>query len=204
MLSYFDDTLVHTPTWSQHPETLRALFTALRTHGLTAKLSIGQTSMDFLDHIVSKGTLAPLPSKVKKVLNSSTPTTKKQVQSLMGLLNYYRSFIPNFSTVTAPLTDLLRKNSPDKVKWSETCQEAVETVSHILSFEPILIILDINVPFVVRTDASDYGVGAVLLQQRNGVLMPCRFASRKLLPREQNFSTIERETLAIVYAVSAF
>ncbi|GFN86685.1 Pol polyprotein [Plakobranchus ocellatus] len=90
------------------------------------------------------------------------------------------------------------------VRWSEECQQAFDAVSDIPSSEPVLIIPDVNAPFVVQTDASDYGIGAVLLQMRSGKLMPCRFASRKLLPREQNYSTIERETLAIVYAVSAF
>ncbi|GFO05646.1 scan domain-containing protein 3 [Plakobranchus ocellatus] len=88
LLNYFDDTLVHTPTWVQHPDSLRTLFTALRKHGLTvnpAKLSIRQTRIEFLGHVVSNGTLAPLPSKVQKVVDLRTPTTKKQVQSLMGL-----------------------------------------------------------------------------------------------------------------------
>ncbi|GFO11461.1 retrovirus-related pol polyprotein from transposon 17.6 [Plakobranchus ocellatus] len=207
LLNYFDDTLVHTPTWVQHPDSLRTLFAALRKHDLTvnpAKLSIGQTRIEFLGHVVSNGTLAPLPSKVQKVVDLRTPTTKKQVQSLMGLLNYYRLFFPSFSTITTPLTNLLRKGSPDMVRWSEECQQAFDAVSDILSSEPVLIIPDVNAPFVVQTDASDYGIGAVLLQMRSGKLMPRHFASRKLLPREQNYSTIERETLAIVYAVSAF
>ncbi|GFO08094.1 retrovirus-related pol polyprotein from transposon gypsy [Plakobranchus ocellatus] len=122
----------------------------------------------------------------------------------MGLLNYYRLFIPSFSTITTPLTNLLKKGSPDMVRWSEECQQAFDAVSDILSSEPVLIIPDVNAPLVVQTDASDYGIGAVLLQMRSGKLMPCRFASRKLLQREQNYSTIERETLAIVYAVSAY
>lgn len=117
---------------------------------------------------MSGGTLAPLSSKVQKVVDFKTPTTKKQVQSLMGLLNYYRAFIPNFSTITTPLTNLLRKGLPDKIVWSDECQRAFDMVSVILSSEHILIILDINETFVVQTDASDYGIGALLLQKTGG------------------------------------
>ncbi|GFN92659.1 Pol polyprotein [Plakobranchus ocellatus] len=88
VLSYFDESLIHTGNWSQHPCGLRSLSTALRAHGLTVnpeKLSIGQTKIEFLGHAVTNGSLLPLTSKVKKVMSFATPITKKQVQ---------RSFIP--------------------------------------------------------------------------------------------------------------
>ena len=110
------------------------------------------------------------------------------------------------------MTDLLRKGSPEKTVWTPECQTALQRIQTLLSEDPILIISedpiliipDINHEFVVRTDASDYGIGAVLLQERQGVLMPCRYASRMLLPSETSYSAIEREALAIVFAVSQF
>ncbi|GFR96677.1 retrovirus-related Pol polyprotein from transposon 17.6 [Elysia marginata] len=122
----------------------------------------------------------------------------------MDLVSYYRSFISDFSSLTAPLTDLLRKGSHEKVVWPDECERALQHIQNILSNDPVLIIPDLNAQFIVRTDASDYGIGAVLLQERNRVLMSCRFASRKLLPRETKYSAIERECLAIVFAVSQF
>ena len=122
----------------------------------------------------------------------------------MGLISYYRAFIPEFSTITSPLTDLSRKGSPEKTVWTPERQTAFQRIQTLLNEEAILIIPNINHEFVVRTDASDYRIGAVLLQERQGVLMPCRYASRKLLPRETSYSAIEREALAIVFAVSQF
>ncbi|GFO40140.1 nectin-3 isoform b [Plakobranchus ocellatus] len=120
----------------------------------------------------------------------------------MGLLNFYISFIPNFSDITRPLTELVRKDLPDRVVSSDECQTAFKTICSLLSSDPILVFPDMDSPFVVRTDAPDYGVGAVLLQPRDDVLMPCRYASKKLSPAEMNYSSIERECLAIVYAVN--
>ncbi|GFO39950.1 transposon tf2-11 polyprotein [Plakobranchus ocellatus] len=105
---------------------------------------------------------------------------------------------------TAPLTNLLRKGSPEKVSWSQSCQQSFDTIKDLLSSDPILIIPDINEQFVVRSDASDTGLGAVLLQERNQHLMPCRYASRRLSPRECNYSVIEHECLAIIFAVRQF
>ena len=207
LLSYFDDTLLHTRSWEDHITGLQMLLSTLREHGLTvnpSKLVIGQTSIQFLGHSVSNGTLAPVASQVSKVLDLKAPSTKKQVRSLMGLISYYRAFIPEFSAITSPLTDLLRKGSPEKVVWTPDCESALLSIQKLLTEDPVLIIPNLHDEFIVRTDASDYGIGAVLLQDRQGVLMPCRFASRKLLPRETNYSAIERECLAIVFAVNQF
>ena len=99
---------------------------------------------------------------------------------------------------------MLREGSPEKTVWTPECETALQRIQTPLSEDPILIIPDINHEFVVRTGASDYGIGAVLLQECQGVLMPCRYASRKLLPRGTSYSSIEREALAIVFDVSQF
>ncbi|GFO24950.1 retrovirus-related pol polyprotein from transposon 297 [Plakobranchus ocellatus] len=206
-LSYFDDTMTHTRSWSGHLTALRTLFSLLRQHGLhanPAKLSIGFSKTEFLGHMISHGTLAPVQDKVSKLINLTVPTTKKQVRSFMGMLNYYRAFIPDFASIAAPLTTLLRKGSPEKVSWNQSCQQSFDTIKDLLSSDPILIIPDINEQFVVRSDASDTGLGAVLLQERNQHLMPCRYASRRLSPRECNYDVIERECLAIIFAVRQF
>ncbi|GFR69567.1 reverse transcriptase [Elysia marginata] len=116
-----DDTLLHTRSWEDNVLGLHMPLTTLRNHGLTVnpcKLVIGQTPIEFLGHPESNGTLAPIASHVSKNLHLKAPSTKKQRRNLMGLISHYRAFIPKFSSITSPLTDLLRKGNPDKIIWS--------------------------------------------------------------------------------------
>ncbi|GFS12437.1 retrovirus-related Pol polyprotein from transposon 412 [Elysia marginata] len=99
----------------------------------------------------------------------------------MGLISYNRAFIPKFSSITSPLTDLLPKGNSEKVIWPSECEKSLLHIQKILTEDPILIIPNLKDQFIIRIDASDYGIGAVPLQERHGVLMPCRFASRKFL-----------------------
>ncbi|GFO10786.1 reverse transcriptase [Plakobranchus ocellatus] len=119
LLSYFDDTLVFATSWQQHIVALRTLLTLLRRYGLhvnPSKLSIGISSVEFLGVIVSSGALVPVQKKMDKILQLSVPVKKKEVRSLLGLVNYYRHFIANFASISAPLSDPLRKGTPEKVQ----------------------------------------------------------------------------------------
>lgn len=206
-VSYFDDILIYTVTWEEHLKVLRQVLSALKRHGLTAKPSktvIGFEEIDFLGHIVRAGEQRPQQDKVDKILSLSQPSTKKQVQSLLGMLGYYRKFIPNFATLSFPLTELTKDGKSSKIQWSPQCDEALKQIQKCFSNSPILILPDLNDMFTIRCDASDTGIGAVLLQWRDGLLRPCAFASRKLLERERRYPIIEREGLAIVFAVKKF
>ncbi len=119
----------------------------------------------------------------------------------MGLVGYY---IPHFASIAVPLTDLLRKGQPTKVDWGEAQQKAFASLKHSLTGSPILHVPDFDKVFVLQTDASNTGVGAVLSQVFDGELFPVAYASKKLLPREKAYSVIEREGLAIVWGVSKF
>lgn len=204
---YFDDVLIATETWEQHIDTLRRFFQQVKNAGLTIKPSkseVGFTSVKFLGHIVGHGALRPQTETLEKIEAATRPTTKKEVRSFLGLTGYYRDFVPNYSEVSAPLTDLTRKRAPNKLAW-ETChQEAFDKLRHFLSAQPILRSPDLEQPFVLRTDASSTSLGAVLLQRHDGVLHPVAYASRKLQPREARYSTIEREGLALVWAIQKF
>lgn len=107
----------------------------------------------------------------------------------------------NFSQIAIPLTDLTKKSAPDKVKWTKECQEAFDSLKEALQKEPVLIAPQYDQPLVVQTDASNRAVGGVLAQYVDGQLKPIAFVSRKFLPREINYSTIEKETLAIIFIV---
>ncbi|GFO40671.1 reverse transcriptase [Plakobranchus ocellatus] len=204
LLSYFDDTLVFDTSWQQHIVALRTLLVLLRRHVNSSKVSIGSSSVEFLGHMVSLGNLVLVQKKMDKILQLSVPVKKKEVRSLLGLVNYYRHFIANFASISAPLSDLLSKGTPEKVQWTPRYDQSLAEIKRLFSSPPILIIPDMQETFIVRSDASDFGIGAVLLQDREGILMPCRYASRKLLSRERRYSAIERDALALAFAVTQF
>ncbi|PIK55020.1 hypothetical protein BSL78_08068 [Apostichopus japonicus] len=122
----------------------------------------------------------------------------------MGLVGYYSRFIPNFAAISAPLTDLTRGSNPNRVKWGSSQGAAFDTLKSRLASAPILHLPDMSKPFILRCDASDVGVGSVLMQEEDGVKYPICFASRKLQPREVKYATIEKECLAVVWAMEKF
>ncbi|XP_063813536.1 uncharacterized protein LOC135053191, partial [Pseudophryne corroboree] len=130
------------------------------------------------------------------------PTTQRQVLAFLGIAGYYRRFVPDFSSVAKPLTDLTKKKLPKIVDWTTACELAFQSLKTALVHAPVLMAPDYSKNFVVQTDASQYGLGAVLSQEGpDGQEHPVAYLSRKLLPREVGYATIEKECLAIVWAV---
>lgn len=168
------------------------------------KSEVGFSSVKFLGHIVGHGLLRPQAETLQKVHDATRPTTKRQVRSFLGLTGYYRQFVPNYAQVCHPLTELTRKRAPNRLIWGDKEQTAFETLKELLSTEPILKAPDFSKLFVLRTDASSTSIGAVLMQQHAEVLHPVAYASRRLLPREASYSTVEREALALVWAIKKF
>ena len=121
---------------------------------------------------------------------------------MLGLVNYYANFIPHISTVLSPLTMLLRKGMPEKIRWNEECQKAISCIQRSLTSHPVLCLPDFSQPFFLQTDASSVGLGGALLQMKGTTLHPCLFVARKLLPRETNYGISELECLAIIYSVT--
>ena len=121
----------------------------------------------------------------------------------MGLAGYYRDFILNFAAIAAPLSDLTRKGQPSKVEWGDAHEKAYQTIKILLN-NPILRLPDPEKTFVLKTDASDYGIGAVLMQEHEGKLFPICYSSKKLSDAERNYSTIEKECLAVVWGIKRF
>ena len=125
------------------------------------------------------------------------------MRRFLGLAGYYRRFIPAFSVLTSPLTDLTQKGASDPVQWTELCQRAFERVKEALCGEPLLFTPNFSLPFILQTDASDRGLGAVLTQQVEGVDRPVLYISRKSSQWEAKYSTVENERLAIRWAVGS-
>ena len=141
----------------------------------------------------------------KAVQDFPIPTTKKEVRSFLGLTGYYRRFMPDYAANAVPLTELTRKSAPNKVQWNNTCQDAFEKLKKLLCSQPVLWSPNFSKEFILQTDASDYGIGAVLSQfDAEGIDHPVAYYSGKLLPREQRYSTVEKECLAIKLATHAF
>lgn len=205
--NFLDDILVFTVTWEEHVESLRNLLLRLRETKLTARPSkcfFGFEELECLGHMVGRDTLRPVTEKMDSIRSAPTPTTKRQVRSFIGLASYYRKFIPDFAAIAVPLTDLTKKGMPNKVVWEDAQEKAFNTLKNLLSSEPVLRLPDLRKEFTLRTDASDLGLGAVLLQETDGKLHPTAYASRKLLPRERRYAVMEKECLALVWGVMKF
>ncbi|XP_071964120.1 uncharacterized protein [Antedon mediterranea] len=206
-LNYIDDILIHTASWDQHMKCLSELFGRLRRANLTARPSkcfIGYETIEFLGHVVGKGQVKPRVEKVQSILSAKQPERKKQLRSFLGMTNYYRKFIPNYSVIACPLTDKTKNREPNRICWEKAQESAFVKLKGKLNSTPILCLPNLNKDFILRTDASECGVGAVLMQQYGDVKFPVAYASKKLLPREKAYSVMEKECLAIVWSVRKF
>ena len=139
-----------------------------------------------------------------KIRDAPQPSTKKEVRSFLGLVGYYRRFVPQFAEIAQPLTDLTRGKTAGKVKWNEDCKKAFAELKRCFCEPPICRLPVRGKPFILRTDASDAGVGAMLFQQYDGELLPVACASKKLSRAEKNYPVIEKECLALVWGIQKF
>jgi transposase InsO family protein len=205
--NFMDDILVANEDWKTHLEALRVVFQRLKEANLSArpkKCFLGFEELSFLGHVVRKGELLPEEDKLEKIRDAVAPQSKKEVRAFLGMAGYYRKFVPNFSTIALPLSNLTKKFKPNTVVWTPDCERAFQTLKSRLVSRPVLRLPDLTQPFVLRTDASAEGLGAVLLQESDGVLHPVAYASRKLIEAEIRYSTIEKECLAVVWATQKF
>ena len=203
---YVDDVVVYSDTWDSHLERLHHLFTRLAHANLTvnlAKCEFARATVTYLGKVVGQGFVRPVRAKVLAIDGYPPPTTKRELMRFLGMIGYYRSFCENFSSVVVPLTTLLKKNKP--FVWTSTCQAAFERAKDLLSSAPLLLAPKINKPFRLHVDASNVGAGAVLLQDdEDSVERPICYFSRKFSSYQLNYSTIEKEALALIWALQNF
>ena len=206
MVVYCDDIICFSPNLDQHMKDLEEIFARLRQANLKAKPSkchFSANSVNYLGHILSSEGVLPNPDKTKVVANFPVPKTQKQVRSFLGIANYYRRFIDGYSTITAPLSSLLKKGVG--FVWSADCQEAFDRLKGALTSPPILAFPDLNRDFVVTTDASSTAIGYVLSQcNADGKEHPVCYGGRSLRGAEHKYGVSQLECLAAVEAVSAF
>ncbi|GJP62824.1 hypothetical protein CLOP_g19847, partial [Closterium sp. NIES-67] len=198
VLVYLDNILVYSKTENEHTQHLKWVLGKLREHKFYARLwkcHFYKHELEYLGHLVGNNGLKVDPKNVVAVQNWPVPQDVCQIRSFLGLANYFRRFLENYSTVVAPLTALTRKGSA--WEWTRQCQEAFDKVKTKLTNGPVLVLPDPSKPYEVVTDASTVGIGAVLLQEGR----PVAFESRKVSPAEQRYTTSKQELLAVVHAL---
>lgn len=179
VLVFFDDILIYSATWEEHIQYLQQVFTLLSNDKWQIKLSkctFGQQSVSYLGHVVSQSGVATDPSKIDSIQLWPEPKDVKQLRSFLGLAGYYRKFVRHFAVMAWPLTDLLKKGA--LFIWTSVHSEAFAALKHALVTAPVLSLPNFDKPFQLQTDASDAGVGAVLLQDGH----PLAFVSKALGP----------------------
>ncbi|XP_025835838.1 uncharacterized protein LOC112906234 [Agrilus planipennis] len=196
-------------TPEQHECHLRALFERLQFYGVVinpAKCVFGESKVKFLGYLVSSEGTQPLPEKVEAIRSYPLPETVKQLRRFLGMLNFYRRFIPNAATVQAVLNNLLQGNAKGKtpVVWTTTTKEAFEVCKDSLAQATLLAHPTPDSPLAVFSDASDLTIGAVLQQLVDSSWQPLAFFSRKLTTTERKYAAYDRELLAIYEAIKYF
>lgn len=203
-LIYLDDLLCFGRSLSIHNKNLIDIFSRLRKVNLKlnpSKCKFLRKDVLYLGHVVSAEGIKPDPEKTKAINSYPTPQNSDEVRRFVAFSNYYRKFIPSFAEITLPLNKLCRKHV--QFDWSDECQKAFEKVKSILSSPKVMQYpnFDKENTFILQTDASGFAIGAVL---NNGDRRPVAFASRTLNKAEKNYPTIEKELLAITWAVKYF
>ena len=168
-----------------------------------AKCLFMQPQVTYCGYVINGDGIQPVAAKVDAIKNAPEPNDVSQLRAFLSMLNYYHRFLPDVATVLEPLHQLLRKGS--KWQWLKEQQEAFEKAKELLQSSELLVHFDPSKELILATDASDYGVGAVLSHKvESGAVRPIGYMSRSLNAAERNYSTLEKEALAIIFGVKKF
>ena len=199
--NYVDDCIIYSTDMKTHASDLKRVLSRLQDAGFTlrgSKCFFGKSNITHLGFNYSGDGVSPTPEKTQSIMEWPIPKSSKEVRSFLGLANFYRRFVPNFADIAAPLNDLT--GTKVQFSWNSTHQQAFEKLKLMLASPPVMSYPTKHDKFILTTDASDTGLGAVLSTERGTVI---EFASRSLSSPEKNYATIE-ECLAIVWAVRKF
>lgn len=204
-LVYLDDIIVFSTSLQEHMVNLEKVFKKLRESNFKIQLDKSEflkLETEFLGHVITTEGVKPNPNKIKAIANYPLPKTITEIKRFLGLLGYYRKFIPDFARITKPMTQCLKKGS--KITLDQNYINCFNHCKTLLINDPILQYPDFDKEFLLTTDASNVAIGAVLSQGPVGSDKPIAYASRTLNTSESNYSTIEKELLAIVWATKYF
>ncbi|KAK7929500.1 hypothetical protein WMY93_005895 [Mugilogobius chulae] len=179
--AYLDDVVIYSRSWKEHLHHLQEVLKRIQAAGLTInpkKCAMAHREVEYLGYTIGFGKIKPQVQKMEAICSFPVPTTKKKVRGFIGLVGWYRKFIPQFADRSAILNDLTKNSAPNKSP-------------------------DFDLPFILQTDASGVGLGAVLLQEKDGDRRPVVFLSRRLLDQETRYSAVEKECLAMKWAIDS-
>lgn len=202
---YMDDIIIHSKTIMEHRQTIETVLKKLIEHNLKLnieKSKFFQSEVSYLGHIISAEGMKTDPRKTSCMNKFPTPTNVTDIQRFLGMCNYYRRYVEGYAKIARPLYQLCRKDVP--FLWSDKCENAFNQLKASLTSPPILIFPDFSDTFIVTTDASEFAIGAVISQGYIPNDRPIQFFSKSLSKAQINYSTIEKELLAILTAVETF
>lgn len=202
VIVFLDDILIFSKNKEDHMKHVQRVLQVLRDNKLYAKESkceFFKTEISFLGHVINEHGVHMETSKVAAVTDWPTPVDASQVRAFLGLAGYYRKFVKNFSRISSPLSELLKKDV--KFEWSLEADTAFKALKTAVSTSPVLILPDPSVEYIVDTDSSGFAIGAALLQDQGRGVQPIAFMSKKMLDAEKNYTVREQEMLAIVCAL---
>ena len=203
---FMDDVIVHGNTRDELTVRVSEFLQTCKEENLRLKISkstFETQEVDFLGYKIKNRQYSPCPIKTAAIKDWPTPTNLKELRSFIGFCNFYRMFIANFSQIVHPL-HLLTKKDQEYI-WGETQKQAFEELKNRLTSSPVLQLPNLSKPFVVQTDASKLGTGAVLLQMDDaGVAHPCAYLSQALVGAEQNYQVYDLELLAVIRVLKAW
>jgi len=206
--AYIDDILIASKSEEEHLQHLRILFKRLQEYGVVinpTKCIFGQHKVKFLGYLVTPEGTQPLPTRVQALQEFPLPKTAKGLRRFLGMVNFYRRFIPKAAEIQAPMHDLLgAKKGATIIQWTNEAQQAFENTRSSLTQTAILAHPKTYAELALFTDASDHSIGAVLQQKQEDGWEPLAFYSKKLSPTEVKYSTFDRELLAIYIAIKYF
>lgn len=203
---YLDDIIIIGKDLRTHISNLGTILKRLAEFNLKIQLDkceFMRRETEFLGHVITQDGIKPDPEKIKKILDWKLPENQTQIKQFLGLSGYYRRFIKDYSKIVKPMTKFLKKDQSVDVT-DESYKAAFSKLKLIISSDQVLTYPDFDLPFILTTDASNYAIGAVLSQIQEKVERPIAFASRTLTKCETNYSTIEKEALAIMWGVNKF
>lgn len=206
VFAYLDDIIIATNELSSHIHYLKETARRLMEAGLTINLQKSEfciPRIKYLGYILDEEGLKTDDSKVDGIRNFPTPSTAKEVKRFLGMAGWYRRFINNFSSIVAPITQLTTKKA-GKFKWNEEAEKSFNLIKDALCSAPVLSMPDFSKPFTIHTDASDVGVGGVLVQGEGLEEKVISYMSHKLTTAQRKYSTTERECLAVLLAIEHF
>jgi len=204
IIFYLDDLILTANTVTEMLETLKRVFEILQSFNLTLgpeKCEFLKQEIDYLGYKLTTQGIYPTDQNINKINCFPEIKTVRQLKKLLGLVNYFRSSIKDFAKIVAPLE---LASSKRKLILTPECKNAIKQIKEIFTSKPFLIIPDITQKFYLQCDASKTGIGAALLQKREGVLQVCFYFSKKLNPAETRYSATKLEALAIISAVRHF